>query len=343
MKYYQILLFCLISGLISGCVHNNQKVMFSGQAQGTYYAVTYFDKEGRDLQPQVDSILREFDFSVSMWVPGSILSRINNNSNGNNNDNGDGSAVLLDEWFTDIFARSVAIARETGGAFDFTVGPLVNAWGFGFKNKIRLDSAKVDSLKALVDYRTVRLEDGRIVKENPDVQFDFNAIAQGYSVDVIGKFLEEQGIENYLVDIGGEVLGKGQKPGNAYWTVGIENPAADSASERTLNAMAYLYNRAMATSGNYRKYYEEDGLRYSHTIDPKTGYPVRHSMLSVSVLAGDCATADGYATAFMVMGLEKALEFLEGHPDLQAYFIYSDENGGYRVKFTEGFGKILVE
>lgn len=304
-----------------------------GEAQGTYYAVTYFDEGGRNFQPQLDSILHAFDRSVSIWVPESIISRINNND----------STALPDGWFTDIFTRSVEISESTGGAFDFTVGPLVNAWGFGFKNKIRLDSAKVDSLKALVDYQTVRLEDGRIIKQDPNVQFDFNAIAQGHSVDVLGKFLEEKGIENYLVDIGGEVLGKGKKPGNAYWTVGIENPAADSAAERTLNAKAHLYNRAMATSGNYRKYYEEDGMRYSHTIDPKTGYPVRHSLLSVSVLAGDCATADGYATAFMVMGLEKSLEFLEGHPELQAYFIYSDENGEYRVKFTEGFGKILVD
>jgi len=347
LRYFWLNFSSMKNGLIISCLGlllfscnpQTKKVQFMGEAQGTYYAVTYFDGEGRNFQPQIDSILRAFDLSVSMWVPESIISRINDNRN--NNDNG--SAVLPDEWFTDIFVRSVAIAKETGGAFDFTVGPLVNAWGFGFKNKIRLDSAKVDSLRALVDYRTVRLYDGRIVKDDPRVQFDFNAIAQGYSVDVIGKFLEEQGIENYLVDIGGEVLGKGNKPGNAYWTVGIENPAADSAAERTLNAKAHLYNRAMATSGNYRKYYEEGGLRYSHTIDPKTGYPVRHSLLSVSVLADDCATADGYATAFMVMGLEKSLEFLEEHPDLQAYFIYSDQEGSCQVKYTEGFGEILVK
>jgi thiamine biosynthesis lipoprotein len=319
--------------LATSCTTQLQKVRFSGQTQGTYYAITYFDKKGRNLQPQIDSILRLFDLSVSMWVPGSIISRINDND----------STALPDEWFRDIFHKAVMVSDATGGAFDFTVGPLVNAWGFGFKNKIKLDSAKVDSLRMLVDYKKVRLEDGKIIKDDPGMQFDFNAIAQGYAVDVLGRYLEEQGIKNYLVDIGGEVLGYGSKPGHEPWTVGIENPAADSLSERTINAKARLNDMALSTSGNYRKYYEENGTRYSHTIDPSTGYPVRHNLLSVSILADECATADGFATAFMVFGLEKSLDFLKDHPELQAYFIYSDEAGNYHVKYTEGFSKILIE
>jgi FAD:protein FMN transferase len=315
------------------CKIQENKVMFSGQTQGTYYAVTYFDAGGRDFQPQIDSILKAFDLSVSMWVPESVISRINR---------GD-SLVQPDEWFIDIFRRSEEISIKTDGAFDFTIGPLVNAWGFGFKGKIKMDQAKVDSLRQLVDYRNVRLEDGKIIKEKQNIQFDFNAIAQGYAVDVLGNFLASRGIKNYLIDIGGEVLGKGSKPDGKSWLVGIENPSADSLSERTINAKVKLTGKALATSGSYRKYYEEDGIRYSHTIDPKTGYPVKHSLLSVSVLADECATADGYATAFMVMGYEKAKQFLENEPGLEAYFIMAAGDGLYQTYATEGFKRIIEE
>lgn len=317
--------------LLAACTTTEKKVMFQGQTQGTYYAVTYFDARERNFQPQIDSILKKFDLSVSMWVPESIISRINR---------GD-SLVRPDDWFIDIFNRSYAISEKTGGAFDCTVGPLVNAWGFGFKGKMKMDSAKVDSLRQLVDYRRVRLYDGKIIKDKDNIQFDFNAIAQGYAVDVIGNFLADQGIRNYLIDIGGEVLGKGMKPDGQSWIVGIENPAADSLSDRTLNARVRLRDKALATSGSYRKYYEENGIRYSHTIDPKTGYPVKHSLLSVSVLASDCATADGYATAFMVMGFEKAKVFVENEPDMEAYFITSSADGLFQTYATEGFREIL--
>jgi FAD:protein FMN transferase len=317
----------------SSCTSVQKKVMFQGQIQGTYYAITYFDQEGRDFQTQVDSILKAFDLSVSMWVPESIISRINR---------GD-SLVKPDDWFIDIFKRSQEIAVASGGDFDCTVGPLVNAWGFGFKNRIRLDSAKVDSLKRLVDYRTVRLEDGKIIKENKNTQFDFNAIAQGYAVDVLADFLVSKGIHNYLIDIGGEVLGRGLKPDGQEWLVGIENPAADSLSERTINTRVKLKDKALATSGSYRKYYEENGLRYSHTIDPHTGYPVRHSLLSVSVLARDCATADGYATAFMVMGFDKAREFVENEPDMEAFFIVDAGSGTFQTYATKGLEELIVK
>jgi len=307
--------------------------MFQGQTQGTYYAVTYFDVKGRNLQTGVDSILQAFDLSVSMWVPQSVISRINR---------GD-TLVKPDDWFIDIFNRSQEIAAATGGAFDCTVGPLVNAWGFGFKNRIRLDSAKVDSLKRMVDYKTVRLENGKIVKDNKNIQFDFNAIAQGYAVDVLGHYLALQGITNYLIDVGGEVLGQGAKPDGQPWIVGIENPAADSLSDRTINTRVKLTNKALSTSGNYRKYYEENGVRYSHTIDPSTGYPVRHSLLSVSVLARDCATADGYATAFMVMGFEKARVFVENEPDMEAFFIMDGGSGMFQTYATKGLEEMIVK
>jgi thiamine biosynthesis lipoprotein len=333
MKPFLSGLAVLIAVSMLSCTPVEKKVMLRGQAQGTYYAVTYFDTRERDFQPQIDSILKVFDQSVSMWAPESVISRINR---------GD-SLVKPDEWFIDIFNRSVNIAVKTDGAFDFTIGPLVNAWGFGFKGKMTMDSTKVDSLRQLVDYKTVRLEDGKIIKDKPGIQFDFNAIAQGYAVDVIGAYLASMGIRNYLVDIGGEVLGKGMKPDGQAWIVGVENPSTDSLSERTLNVKVRLNDQALATSGSYRKYYEENGIRYSHTIDPKTGYPVRHSLLSVSVLADDAATADGYATAFMVMGFERSKTFLENNPGLEAYFILSAENGFYQTYATDGFKKIIEE
>lgn len=313
------------------CTSVQKKVMFQGQTQGTYYAVTYFDAEGRNFQPPIDSILKAFDLSVSLWVPESIISRINA---------GD-SLVQPDDWFIDIFKRSEEIAAKTGGAFDCTVGPLVNAWGFGFKGKIKMDQAKVDSLLQYVGYRKVSLDNRNRILKPDGVRFDFNAIAQGYAVDMLGNYLASQGIKNYLIDIGGEVLGRGSKPDGQPWLVGIENPAADSLSERTINTRVNLTDKALSTSGNYRKYYEENGIRYSHTIDPHTGYPVRHSLLSVSVLTEDCATADGYATAFMVMGFEKAREFIENEPDMEAFFIISGEAGTYQTYATNGLEEII--
>jgi FAD:protein FMN transferase len=331
MKPFHFTFALLAIFAMLSCTPVQKKVMFRGQTQGTYYAVTYFDSKEREFQPQIDSILKAFDLSVSMWVPESIISRINS---------GD-SLIIPDEWFADIFNRSQDISKRTDGAFDITVGPLVNAWGFGFKGRLKMDQALVDSLRELVDYRTVRLEDGKIIKDKKNIQFDFNAIAQGYAVDVLGRFLASQGISDYLIDIGGEVLGKGSKPDGQSWIVGVENPAADSLSERTLNAKVKLNDRALATSGSYRKYYEENGVRYSHTIDPATGYPVRHSLLSVSVLANDCATADGYATAFMVMGFEKSKVFLDNQAGLEAYFIVDGGSGTFQTYATKGFEEII--
>ncbi len=330
----RICIIALLAAILAGCVPTEEKKFsFRGEAQGTYYAITYFDTRERDLQPRVDSILKAFDRSLSLWVPESILSGINR---------GD-SLVRPDPWFLVFLQRSVTISEATGGAFDFTVGPLVNAWGFGFKGKIKMDSARVDSLRGFVNYRNVSIGPDQRVAMPEGYRLDFNAIAQGYAVDVLGKFLQSQGISRYLVDIGGEVLGKGTKPDGAPWIVGIENPTADSLSDRTLNSRVKLTDMALATSGSYRKYREENGMRYSHTIDPITGYPVKHNLLSVSVLAGDCATADGYATAFMVMGMEKALNFLENNPGLEAFFIYSGEGGTYLTYATEDFRRILFE
>ncbi len=187
------------------------------------------------------------------------------------------------------------------------------------------------------------MKESKIIKSDPHIQFDFNAIAQGYSVDLIGNLLEEKGINDYLIDVGGEVLGKGKKLGGEQWKLGIQKPVDNAQYGEGLKAIIHLNNKAMATSGNYRKFYEEDGIRYSHTLDPKTGYPVQHSLLSVSVLADDCATADAWATAFMVLGLEKSKELLNSVKGLEAYFLYSVKNGEIQTYYTDGFQKVLVE
>lgn len=301
-------------------------------AQGTYYVITYFDHLNRDFQPQIDSLLDAFDMSVSMWEPQSVISKINR-----------GEDVICDEVFINTYQLARAVAEQSEGAFDYTVGPLVNAWGFGFEDRQKVDQALVDSLLPLVGYRFVSLEGSKIILEKDGIRFDFNAVAQGYSVDLVGELLASKGIQNYLVDIGGEVLAVGEKPGQGPWLVGIEKPSEDEFSERKLETSLELKNKAMATSGSYRKFYEDNGIRYSHTIDPETGFPVTHTLLSVSVVADDAGTADAWATAFMVMGVDKAKLMLESHQELEAYFIYSDEDGSLNSFFTDGLKKMLRE
>lgn len=308
-------------------------IHLKGQAQGTYYNMVYYDSLHRNLQPRVDSILKAFDQSVSLWVPNSVLSRVNRND----------TNVVLDANFIGNFKYSEEVSKATNGAFDMTVGPLVEAWGFGFENREKVGKHIVDSLLPLVGYQKIKIVDGKVIKADPRMQIDFNGIAQGYSDDVVGRFFDSLGIHNYLIDIGGEVKAKGQKPDGSYWRVGIEKPAADKDAPRILKAVIVLHNMSVATSGSYRKYYEENGIRYSHTIDPKTGYPVQHSLLSVSVLAKNTALADAYATAFMVMGYKKARTFVENHPGLQAMFIWSAKDKSFKTYATPGFKRLIIE
>jgi thiamine biosynthesis lipoprotein len=304
----------------------------SGEAQGTYYSIIYFDDEKRDFQHEIDSILRGFDQSVSLWVPNSIISKVNRND----------TSVVLDNYFIENFSLAKEIAEETDGAFDLTVGSLVRAWGFGFDAEKKVDEGIIDSILQFTGYKKVALQNGKVIRSDVRTTFDFNAVAQGYSVDQLGMYLENMGIDNYLVDIGGEVRGRGKKPDGSSWKVGIEKPAFEADDSRDLKAVIALDDKSIATSGNYRKFYEENGLKYSHTIDPTTGYPVRHSLLSVSVLAENTAIADGYATAFMVMGLEKAKAHLNLNPELQAFFIYSAPDGSYKTYQTDGFNEVIT-
>lgn len=331
-----IYLLALAQCIGAGCIrpgNQQNKVTFTGEAQGTYYAVTYYDIEGRNFQTQVDSLLRAFDQSVSLWEPKSVISRINK---------GD-TTVVPDETFKYNFLLSKEVSANTDGAFDFTIAPLVTAWGFGLKERENITQQLIDSLKAFVDYRMVALEAGKITKQDSRTKFDFNAVAQGYSVDLIGTLLESYGINSYIVDVGGEVFARNTKPDGSEWRVGIEKPAEDKENVQEIQLVVALQNKGIATSGSYRKYYEENGQRFSHTIDPHTGYPVNHNLLSVTVMAGNTALADAYSTAFMVMGVDRAMELLKTVPDMEAIFISSSSDGTYETLITPGFQECIRE
>jgi len=331
-------IFFILSIILAGwtaCTPESgtKKIRFFGEAQGTYYALTYYADDTLVTQQQIDSLLTAFDLSASIWVKQSVISRINNND----------PDVAPDRDFINIFRIAEKVSDETDGAFDITVGPLVEAWGFGFENRADVNLRMIDSLLPLANYRAVRIVDGKVIKDNPGIQIDYNAIAQGYSVDLTGGFLLKNGIRNFLIDIGGELLAKGTKPDGSLWVVGIEKPSKEMDSERELKATLKITDKAVATSGNYRKYYEIDGVRYSHTINPKTGYPVRHSLLSATVIADSAAIADAYATAFMVMGLEKARTFLVSHPEMEAFFIYQGKDRQMKTYATEGIADRIVD
>lgn len=296
---------------------------FKGFAQGSTYSIVYDNNKNIDpgeLKQKVDKILRDFDYSLSLYNDSSILSRINRNEK-----------AVPDSFFTEVFRKSVIISEMTEGAFDVTVGPLVRAWGFGPDAHKSFTEAKRDSLLKLVGMNKVSLINGVLVKSNPHISLDFNAIAQGYSVDVICRFFDNLGIKNYLVEIGGEVKARGTKAGN-LWRIGIDKPVDNNMTPgQSLQAILKMTDKAISTSGNYRKFYIEDGVKYSHHIDPRTGYTTKNTLLSVSIIADECAMADGVATGCLVMGKDRAIEFIERHPEFEAYMVYSDDNGNFRT------------
>lgn len=316
--------------LLFGCQQKPlKKVHFVGTAQGTYYAVNYFDEEARDFQSAMDSLLAAFDQSVSVYQPNSIVSKVNRNEE-----------VLLDDWFIENFKLSQKISKETDGSFDITIAPIANVWGFGtFEKPDSVNHALIDSLKEYVDYQKVKIENGKVIKENPYIQLNFNAVAQGFAVDVLSDFLLAKGVEIFLIDLGGEIYAKGEKPNGDAWKIGIEIPE-DNAESRFYNRIVSLKDESVVTSGNYRKFYEINGVKYAHSLNPKTGYPVKHSILSATVIYSNSAEADAYATAFMVMGVEKTMQFLESHPELKVFLMY-DDKGEIKTAMSKNFEKYI--
>lgn len=318
----------------TACNYGNEKLIkIEGNAQGTTWHISYFSGDKIDHKTAIDSLLKKIDTSMSTWVPVSLISRVNKND----------STVLVDQYFMDVFNKSMEVSEKTGGLFDVTVGPLVNAWGFGSTKKANVDSVMIDSLLHFVGYKMIKLEGNKLVKAKPQIILDFNAIAQGYTVDVLSNYLERKGISNYLVELGGELKVKGKKD-KEEWKVGIDKPDENASTERKLEAIISLNNKALATSGNYRKFYEEGGRKFSHILDPRTGYPAQQNLLSATVIADDGITADAYATAFMIMGLERSKQFLGANSNLnlEVYFIY-DDKGSWKTYASETLKQRIEE
>lgn len=300
-----------------GC-NNVKKQQFMGITQGSYYSITYFDEQNRDFSRDFDSIFQEIESTLSLWDENSIIRKVNRND----------TTVVLNQIFIDNFNYAIRAAEISDGYFDPTVGPLVQAWGFHFKEGMEMTPEIVDSLKQLVGYRKIKIENGKVIKENPNMTLDFNAVAQGYTTDVIGDFLLSKNVNDFLVDVGGEILARGRKPNGDLWKVGIEKPAENKDSERIVQEIVELDNRSIVTSGNYRKYVERGGKRYSHSLNPMTGYPAENSLLSATIIVENTAWADCLASICMVVGFEKAIEIIESSDcDVDAYFIYIDDNG----------------
>lgn len=303
-----------------------------GATQGTTYSISYRVEAGVDYQSAIDSILFAIDRSLSAWNQYSTLSRVNKGEIDSVND----------PLFTAVVRRGLVISAETDGYFDMTIAPLVDAWGFGADGRESLDSSRVDTLLLQTGYRRLILQpSGRILKAS-GMRIDVNAIAQGYSVDVIAEWFNKRGVSDYLIEVGGEMRARGVNLKGEPWVVGIDKPS-EEIQEQRFQVIIGLDSTSLATSGNYRKFFvdETTGVKYAHTIDPHTGYPVRHRLLSVSVLADDCMSADAYATACMAMGLDKARAFIEGLDGVEAYFVYSGLTGEWETWSTAGFQEVV--
>ena len=298
---------------------------------GTVYNITY--QNDKNLKDGIEAELKKVDFSLSPFNKQSTISKINRNE-----------SAMADKMLTYVFNLSQEISAETNGAFDITVAPLVNAWGFGFRNDTQPTMHAIDSLRQLIGYEKVTLTNGRIKKKDSRMMLDCSAIAKGYACDVIAAYLGKAGIRNFMVEIGGEIVTRGVNNQRLPWKIGVTKPTDDSLNtNQELQTILNVTNKAMATSGNYRNFYYKNGKKYAHTIDPGTGMPVQHNILSATVLADNCATADAYATAFMVMGLDKARHILDKHTELMAYFIYSDEKGNNAVWCSPSLRDKIVE
>jgi len=336
MKKLKLLILSLILILINSCKPDeNIFESFSGFTQGTTYSIIYENSTGippKDLMREVEELLHVFDMSLSTYNPGSIISKVNNNEE-----------VEPDSLLYKVLYKAREVWEMTDVAFDITAGPLINAWGFGPDAIKKFDESMLDSLMKLVGMEKISIEGGRIVKEYPGMFLDVNAIAQGYSVDIVCSFLDSKQINNYLVEIGGEVRTKGTKNNQVPWKIGVDKPYDNIIPGSDLQTTIKLTNKALATSGNYRKFYEEDGIKYSHTIDPTTGYPVRHTLLSVTIITDDCMSADAFATACLASGLEKSITMLKKYEFLDAYLVYSDESGNLKTWFTDGMIEFISD
>ena len=328
----RVLSFCFFFFSFQTSIAQYEVQQLYGLIQGSTYNIQYCDSLNRDFYSDVENLLYSFDKSLSTYDSTSIISRVNRND----------SNLIVDEYFITCFNKAKEVWENTDGAFDPTVYPLVNAWGFGPGKKIHVTKEIIDSILPFVGFDLIELRGNIVFKKDHRVALDFNAFAQGYSVDIVAEFFETKKISSYLIEIGGEVFAKGIQPNSDNWLIGIEKPIDNQTGINPLEVIAILDGQAIATSGNYRKFIIEDGVKYAHQLDPKSGYPIKNTLLSVSVFAKDCITADAYATGLSVMGLEKAKSFLLNHPELEALLIYSDGNGAYQSYQSKELFKILM-
>jgi len=314
--------------LVCSCNFRAEYVTLEGRALGTTYHIIYnqpVSGSQSDIQDIVQKAFKDVDFSLSVYNKESIISKVNRNE-----------PVDLDTLFLNVFNRGKEIYTLTGGAFDMAAAPYFDLWGFGFKHRERVTQAKLDSIAPFAGMDKIWLAEGKIEKADPRVSLNGNAIAKGYCSDVIAYRMKAAGVKNLLVEVGGEIYCSGVNNKGKAWNIGIDRPEyGNFFPGKALKATLLFSGGGLATSGNYRNYYEEDGQKYGHTIDPATGRPVQHSLLSATVIAPDCMSADAFATAFMVMGLEKTKIFLEAHPQIDAYLIYSDEKGAFQSFATQ--------
>ncbi len=314
---------------LSACNSKGEYYQESGTVFHTLYRITY--QSPVLLTEKIDQELQDFNLSLNPFNPNSIIAKVNNNE-----------PVEVDEWFVEVFNKAQEISENSNGAFDATAAPLINLWGFGFSKKDSVTPEVIDSLKSFVGYKKIRLEGNKVVKDDPRVMISFSAIAKGYACDVIAKLLETEGVTNYMVDIGGEIAMSGVNQNGDCWRIGINKPEDDIAGVNTKieDVVQPCKKGGVATSGDYRNFYMKDGIRYAHTIDPMTGYPAGQNMLSATIVANDCMTADGYATAFMTMGVDKAIAMAASIPEIEYYIIY-DDNGKNKIRYSKGMLEYL--
>ncbi|WP_308587821.1 FAD:protein FMN transferase [uncultured Parabacteroides sp.] len=316
--------------VLTACTNQKQYFEESGSVFHTIYHVKYEASEL--LTDKIDAEFQKFNLSLNPFNPNSIISKVNQNE-----------PVEADDWFIEVFNKAREVSDHSDGVFDITCAPLVNLWGFGFSKMDSVTPQMIDSIKQFVGYQKVKLDGRIVVKEDPRILLNCSAIAKGYASDIIARLLEREGVKNYMVEIGGEVTMKGVNQNGNCWRIGINKPEDDSTGLRNdIEEVVQLCKKGgVATSGNYRNYYVKDGKKYAHTIDPRTGYPSEQNILSATIVADDCITADAYATAFMAMGLEKARQAAKNIPDIEYYVIYSDENGKHQIEYSEGMLQYL--
>ncbi len=336
MRTIKIPLLFILSVLFISCNSGKKKEDYtyfrdSGEIFHTLYHIKY--AYNRSLEKEILVELERFELSLNPFREGSIITKINNNV-----------PVKPDSMFMEVFNKAMEISRISEGKFDITASPLINAWGFGFRNMDGITPEIIDSLKQFVGYDKIRIDsEGNVVKSDPRVQLNTSAISKGYACDLVARLLDSYGIENYMVYIGGEIVTKGINDKNDCWRIGIEKPLDDSTGLFIeMQTILSLCDKSLATSGNYRNYYVKDGKKYAHTIDPQTGYPSEQDILGATVIAGDCMTADAYATAFMASGLEKSKEIARKIPGLHYYFIYAKPDSTLDVAYSEGFEQFFA-